>query len=159
MTRLIVLLLACLTVVLAAPAEAAPPERTLSVYVTFYGAADNDPPGSAAIAYPRVHRQAGGTGSYADPVTFASAYHATYPPGTRVYLPRLRKYLVMEDDCGCQQPRDHLDVWVGGAGRDQRVLACEDRLTRDGNDPVILNAAPGRVVDPRPLYSAGACAA
>src|SRR4051794_570915 len=40
--------------------------------VTFYGWPDNSPPGPA-IAYPVIHSQADGTGSYADPITFATA--------------------------------------------------------------------------------------
>ncbi|MGH3657350.1 MAG: hypothetical protein ACRDUA_11875 [Micromonosporaceae bacterium] len=91
-----------------------------------HGAADNDPPGSTAIAYPRVHRRAGGTKTYAEAITFATNYHATDPPGTRIYVPRLAKYFVMEDDCRCDQPINHVDLWAGGVGTDRGVLACED---------------------------------
>lgn len=127
--------------------------RVLSVFVTFYGAVDNDPPGSTAIAYPQVHRRAGGTGTYADPITFATHYHATYPPGTRIYVPRLAKYFVMEDDCRCDQPRDHVDLWAGGVGTDRGVLACEDRLTLHGNEDIVKDPDPHRLVDTHPLYT------
>ncbi|GDY30080.1 hypothetical protein [Gandjariella thermophila] len=40
--------------------------------VTLYGARDNDPPGSSDISYPQIHSQAGGTGTYDDPITFAT---------------------------------------------------------------------------------------
>lgn len=58
-----------------------------TVKTTFYGAPDNDPPG-AATAYNCGGRNyiAGGTGTYANPLTFASA------PGeydTCKYLPHL----------------------------------------------------------------------
>lgn len=45
-----------------------------SVHITFYGAPDNDPPGPAT-AYNCGGRNyiAGGTGTYANPLTFASA--------------------------------------------------------------------------------------
>lgn len=157
-----VLLVGCASAAQAAPVQAAPQARAaasapsgtaLSVYVTFYGAADNDPPGSAAIAYPRLHRKAGGVGTYADPITFATAYHRTYPPGTRIYVPRLHKYAVMEDDCWCDQPRDHVDLWAGGVGNDRGVVRCEDRLTLDGNERIVKNPDPRRAVDTRPLYS------
>ena len=49
--------------------------RMQAVYMTFYGWPDNRPPGRA-IAYQsggfHVHNAAGGTGSYADPITFAT---------------------------------------------------------------------------------------
>ena len=48
-----------------APTQA-PAGRMWSVVVTFYGAADNDPPGSTEIAHPNDrHQEAGGTGTYA----------------------------------------------------------------------------------------------
>lgn len=150
----------------AASAQAAPPQArpaapassgtTLSVYVTFYGAADNDPPGSAAIAFPGLHRKASGVGTWADPITFATAYHRTYPPGTRIYVPRLQKYFVMEDGCDCDQPRDHVDLWAGGVGNDQGVVRCEDRLTLDGFEKVVRNPDRYRAVNTRPLYTKAA---
>lgn len=135
---------------------AAPPAHsglTLFVPVTFYGAADNDPPGSTTIEFPQVHQAAGGTGTYADPITFATAYDDTYPPGTRIYVPRLEKYFVMEDSCACDQPEDHVDLWAGGTGADPGVLDCENQLTISGNEEVVKDPDPRRPVDTRPLYS------
>lgn len=137
----------------AAAAAPAPSGITLFVPVTFYGAADNDPPGSTAIEYPRLHGTAGGTGSYADPITFATAYEDTYPPGTRIYVPRLAKYFVMEDSCACDQPENHVDLWAGGTGSDPGVLDCENQLTISRNEEVVKNPDPHRPVDTRPLYS------
>lgn len=85
------------TLAIAAPQ---PIGTVLSVYVTFYGAADDDPPGSAAIAYPRVHGPWTGPAPTPIPSNF-----------------------VMEDDCACRQPRNHVDLWTGGVGHDQRVVA------------------------------------
>jgi hypothetical protein len=135
-------------------APPAPSGITLFVPVTFYGAADNDPPGSTAIEFPQLHRTAGGTGTYADPITFATAYEDTYPPGTRIYVPHLKKYFVMEDSCACDQPEDHVDLWTGGIGDDPGVLDCENQLTIDGNVEVVKNPDPRRPVDTQPLYSA-----
>ena len=43
------------------------------VEVTFYTAADNDPPGSSEIAHPNTrHSVAGGSGTYQDPLTLAT---------------------------------------------------------------------------------------
>lgn len=146
----------------AAPKPTPAPGRMWSVVVTFYGAADNDPPGSTEIAYPNAHhRAAGGTGTYADPLSLAADPRAI-PVGTRVYYPPLRKYFVMEDDCAAciaewrSSRTPHIDLWTGnytGAG----IIRCEETLTPDGRVAVELNPPPGRSVDPRPLYSGKGC--
>jgi hypothetical protein len=142
----------------------APPGRTWSVVVTFYGAADNDPPGSTEIAHPNDHhREAGGTGTYADPLSLAADPRAL-PVGTRVYYPPLQKYFVMEDDCAqCitdwrSSRTPHIDLWTGNfAGRG--IIACEDALTPDGRVPVEVNPPPGRPVNTSPLYNGRGCSA
>jgi 3D (Asp-Asp-Asp) domain-containing protein len=150
----------------AAPTTAATPTpapgRMWSVVVTFYGAADNDPPGSTEIAHPNArHRAAGGTGTYADPVSLAADPRAI-KVGTRIYYPPLRKYFVMEDDCvACindwQSARiPHIDLWTGNY-TGEGIISCEEALTPDGRKAVELNPPPGRPVDPRPLYSAKGC--
>lgn len=78
---------------LASPAPAA---TTHQAFVTFYGWYDNTPP-SAAIAYPVIHQTAGGTGTWSDPITYASDTSET-PAGTKIYVPRVQKYFIMEDD-------------------------------------------------------------
>jgi hypothetical protein len=72
---------------------------TTGVTTTFYGAPDNDPPG-AATAYNCGGRNyvAGGTGTYANPLTFASAA-GEYNSCEIVYFPYLKKYLRYEDYC------------------------------------------------------------
>ena len=134
----------------------APPGRMWSVFVTFYGAADNDPPGSTEIAHPNDrHQEAGGSGTYADPLSLAADPRAI-PVGTRVYYPPLRKYFVMEDDCedcitewGASR-RPHVDLWLGAAGNG--LLACEEKLTPAGRVPLEINPPADRPVDPAPLY-------
>lgn len=71
-----------------------------NVVVTFYGSPDNDPPGSDDTAYPCGNRNnhAGGVGSYAEPLTFATA-PGEYNQCEVVYAPYLKKYLRMEDSC------------------------------------------------------------
>ena len=149
----------------APPAAATPtpaPGRMWSVVVTFYGAADNDPPGSAEIAHPNAHhRAAGGTGTFADPVSLAADPRAI-KVGTRIYYPPLRKYFVMEDDCvACIEDWasshiPHIDMWTGNY-TGEGIISCEEALTPDGRVAVELNPPPGRPVDPRPLYSAKGC--
>src|SRR5262245_15262186 len=69
------------------------------VHVTFYGWADNSPAGDG-VAYNCGGRNfhAGGTGTYANPLTFASA-PGEYSQCEIVYSPYLKKYLRMEDSC------------------------------------------------------------
>jgi hypothetical protein len=137
-----------------------PAGRTARTEVTFYGAFDNDPPGSAAIAYPVKHSEAGGRGTYADPITFAADpdYMAV---GTIVYYAPLRKYFVMEDLCApCQDEyqankHPHIDFYTGGF--DSGVTACQSALTPSGQVAVEVSPPPGRAVDTTPLYSNGRC--
>jgi hypothetical protein len=87
--------------------------------LTFYGANDNCLPGSR-IAYPHLHRMAGGTGTFADPITFASFPGVLgLEPGAIVYVPSLQKYFIFEDGCDeCEEDWKkhkigHLDLWIG----------------------------------------------
>ena len=144
-----------------APTQA-PAGRMWSVVVTFYGAADNDPPGSTEIAHPNDHHQeAGGTGTYADPLSLAADPRAIQV-GTRVYYPQLRKYFVMEDDCAqcIQEWRSsripHIDLWTGNS-TGQGIIECENALTPDNRVAVEVNPPPGRPVNTRPLYGAKGC--
>ncbi|HEX4702003.1 MAG TPA: hypothetical protein VH352_07735 [Pseudonocardiaceae bacterium] len=148
----------------AAPASASTSHTYL---VTLYGWPDNSPPG-AAIAYPRsdgnptLHDQAGGTGTFSDPVTFATD-KAELKIGSKVYYPFLKRYFIMEDDCvACDQdwaghgpdggPKfRHIDLWVGGEGADPNaVINCEDNLTQSGT--VISNPPSNEPVDTTPLF-------
>lgn len=135
---------------------------TAQVAVTFYGAPDNDPPGSTDIAYPNSrHGSAGGAGTYSDPITLATDPREL-PSGSVVYIPILRKYFVMEDDCeecinewGASR-HPHLDLWMGAIGGAD-LLACEDTLTPTGLTTVEVNPGVDRPVDPRPLFNGGQC--
>ena len=143
---------------------------TQKVYLTFYGWYDNTPPG-CAIAYPDLHQCAGGTGSYSDPITFASDT-AEIAAGTKIYVPRLEKYFIMEDDCTeCDQDWSgqgpdggpgmwHFDLWAGGQnGNESALLDCEDALTQDGSENVIISPPSTETVSSPPLFnsSTGAC--
>ena len=156
---------AALPAALLTAQPAAASARTRTAYVTFYGWPDNTPPDSAAIAYPRkdgfpaVHNHAnkhGERGTWWAPLTLATSPREI-PVGTRVYIPYLRKYGVMEDQCAeCvrqwnRSRRWHVDVWVGGKGiAKRRVLAREDALTRS-RARIIINPRRGLPVSRRKL--------
>jgi 3D (Asp-Asp-Asp) domain-containing protein len=137
--------------------------RTQTVYMTFYGWPDNSPPG-AAIAYPKsdgfptVHETAGGTGTYDDPITFATD-KAEFPVGTLLFAPVIEKYLVMEDDCAecdtdwTSSQKWHIDVWMNSNATDDSnaVLGCEDRWTQS-TTVVEVNPPPGRPATAPPLF-------
>lgn len=131
---------------------------------TFYGSMDNCLPGGS-IAYPWNGRnQAGGLGTYADPITFAGAPEAV-PRGTRLYVPHLKKYFVMMDYCQeCAQGwrshhgQYHFDLWMGSDSvptNPANLIACEDTMTRS-NVTVIINPSSGMPVDTTPLFNANA---
>jgi hypothetical protein len=137
-----------------AQAAAAPHSTTYTMYVTLYGALDNDPPGSAAIAYPQIHSQAGGTGTYSNPVTFATS-SSELAPGTRVYYAYLKKYFIMEDSCAAcisdwKSGKRHIDMWAGNS-TNSAILSCENKLTRSGS--VIVNPASNLTVDTTPIFN------
>jgi hypothetical protein len=140
--------------------------RMQAVYLTFYGWPDNSPPGNA-IAYPKsdgfptVHDGAGGAGTYADPITFATD-QAELPVGTLLFAPVIQKYLIMEDDCAeCDTDwsgshKWHIDVWMNSNASDDStdVLACEDQWTRTSTT-VEVNPPPGRDATTPPLFDTG----
>ncbi|MCW0212473.1 MAG: hypothetical protein OJJ54_03870 [Pseudonocardia sp.] len=128
-----------------------------SAKITFYAAFDNDPAGSTQIAYPSVHSEAGGTGTFSDPVTMASDADQI-APGTVIYYPPLKKYFVMEDQCAsCLGSGSFwIDLYAGGA-TDSGVEDCEAALTPGGNVTIEINPPAGRPVDTTPLYANGRC--
>jgi 3D (Asp-Asp-Asp) domain-containing protein len=119
-----------------------------------YGFPDNDPPFSAIIAHPVVHRHAGGIGTFDNPITFASDPRVV-PFGTKIYVPYLQKYFIMEDICAeaVHQPGvSHVDLWAGGnASTDvAALLAVEDADTRNAAT-IVINANPGHPVNVTPF--------
>lgn len=123
--------------------------------ITFYAAKDNDPPGSRSIAFPgTLHNQAGGSGTFTDPLTFAAA-EGVFRPGTKVYVPDVQRYFILEDTCATCSG-SHIDLWAGAAD-DNGVLDCEEALTHNGARPYELNPPAGRPVVPGDLYQSGQC--
>lgn len=125
-----------------APAPVVPAsssERVVhTTYTTAYTWYDNTPAGSATISHPILHKTAGGTGTYQDPITIAVGHSTAtgkdvldFPAGTRIYLPDVRRYFIVEDSCGdgddpqggpCHQGTNvegtnstvWIDMWIGG---------------------------------------------
>lgn len=141
--------------------------RTVQAYVTFYGWYDNTPPG-CATAYSGC---AGGTGTYNDPITLASA-RAELPVGTIVYYPIVQKYFVMGDscqECGLDWrghgPNGgphlyHVDLWLGGEnGNAFDVINCESALTQGtlsggpGLTSLVINPPAGLPVSGEQLFN------
>lgn len=143
---------------------------TQQTFLTFYGWWDNTPPGGA-ISYPTLHSTAGGTGTYADPITFASD-KAEIAPGTRIWVPRVGKYFVMED--GCEEcsadwsgkgpnggPKlAHFDLWLGGkGGSPMKAIECENALTdytadnTPSMEPVVIDPPSGEPYDSAPIFN------
>jgi len=131
-----------------------------NVKQTYFGFPDNSPPG-AGIAYTQCGRQlAGGTGTYDDPLTLATA-DGELDVCEVVYSYYLQKYLRHEDDCeACSndwtQGIWHVDVWVGSSDQDggQDQINCEDSLTV-GNQAIIRNPPSNLPVDTTALYQVG----
>jgi len=156
--------------------------------MTFYGYFDNSPPGTA-IAHPVLHSGAGGVGTFDDPITFAVApeVQKQVPAGTKIYIPSLKKYFIMEDDCtssgpggepvqgqGCdgelQDGINEFDLWIDG---DPHKNAADNPGSGSGNNDnnmtncedtltaskvtVIMNATDGQTVNTAPLDNNGKC--
>jgi hypothetical protein len=129
-------------------------EQRLDAWITGYTFWDNTPPGSAAIARPVIHDEAGGTGTYQDPITIAvgrgqAGWH--YAPGTRIYLEDLEKYAVVEDLCGAcaagRAGRPHLDLYIGGENTSSRSAnACAMKIT--AVQSIVVHPAPDYPVRP-----------
>ena len=157
----------------ACGANTASAEQQFNAFLTGYSYWDNTPRGSRQIARPVVHRQAGGSGTYRDPVTLAVGHvkHGgrsvmDFPAGTRFYIPRLQKYAIVEDLCGDGNTPQYgpchsgynghvwLDIYVDGKNAGgQAANRCMRSLT--GIQRVIINPAPGRPVYRGPITESG----
>jgi hypothetical protein len=148
-------------------------EQRFTAFLTGYTYWDNTPPGSAAIARPVIHRRAGGSGTYRDPITIAvghkiegSRQTLDFPAGTKFYIESLRKYAIVEDVCGdgakpqngpCHTGKDGrpwLDLYLGGAKASvQEATACAYRITRF--QTVVINPVPDYPVVPGEVVTSG----
>lgn len=160
-----------------------------NVYITWYGFNDNSCQVESdhncnTIAFPKSdgfavpHNFATeGKGTFADPITFATAAKdsgspAEFAPGTKIYVPSVRKYFVMEDQCAeCGQewfPNKgyyHVDLWMGPSvgSADGPLMNCEEKLTigapKKGTGVIIVNPSSDLPVDTTALFSNNTCTA
>lgn len=146
----------------ATPTATATSTTNATMYITYYGWPDNDPAGNA-IAYPKsdgypvIHEGAGGTGTYDNPVTFAAKI-GRFPIGTKIYVPYIKKYVILEDTCA-SCTTNWIDIWIEGNGQyNDKVISCEEYWTKN-NVPVEINPSPNREVSTSPLFdsSTGVC--
>ena len=143
---------------------------SVQAFMTLYGYVDNSPPGTD-IAHPCGSRSgAGGTGTDADPITFATDVKEL-PWCVIIYVPYMERYFIHEDECSqCDHDwkRFHLyrfDMWAGGdAGslhqpEKKALLRCERTWTRadsvkDPDNPTITVDPPSDLpVVTTPIFS------
>lgn len=158
-----------------APAPAVPSPSSERVVTTAFTSAytwyDNTPAGSATISHPILHKTAGGTGTYNDPITIAVGHSLAtgkdvldFPAGTRIYLPDVRRYFIVEDTCGdgdepqggpCHQGVNvhgtnstiWIDMWIGGQSlSSQGADNCASKVT--DVHTAVFNPASNYVVAP-----------
>jgi hypothetical protein len=186
-TAIVLTLIAVPTSLLIINAIAAPAPITITTaYTTAYTWFDNTPPGSGTICCPQLHPTAGGTGTYADPITIAVGHSTAtgvdvldYPAGTRFYNYDVRRYFIVEDACGGSSPPQSggchslanapagattwVDMWAGGTAADSQAAAqaCASKLTDgDGALHTIVEYPPaGLPVVAGPLFQNGQCTA
>jgi len=159
--------------VLGAP-TAASAQSNVQAFMTLYGWADNSPPGPV-IAHPGCpnggHAAAGGTGTFSDPVTFATDVNELGWCQV-IYVPYMKRYFIHEDECSeCDNNWNnfHLyrfDMWAGGDSNSRKkpekraLRACESTWTRansigDPNNPTIIVDPPSNLpVTTAPIFSA-----
>lgn len=124
---------------------------------------DNEPPGPVNNDHPVLHATADGQGTYADPITASLPTGAdrTYPPGTRFYLPSLKRYLIAEDYGQPPAPAGDdtaLNVWIDGRdGTKAQTDACEDAVTGSGTTTADVNPPPNLPVLAGPIFANHTC--
>lgn len=132
--------------------------KIVVVAITLFGWADNDPP-SADIAYPVIHSTAGGAGTFQNPITFA-AEPFQFKPGTKIYVPRLHKYFIMEDWCESAHRKymkkkglPLIDLWIGGTAKSNKaeLLEAENDLSQTP-DVIYVNPPDNLEVDNGRLF-------
>lgn len=165
MKRLIAATAAAVPLVLATcnPVSAAThTPYTVKAALSTYDTENNSPPGAGIeyaknYGYPTVHNLAGGTGTYANPITFASE-NGELPPGARIYIAHWKKYFIKEDLCtSCYNPPAwQFDLWVGGVTPQQDANQNPANITNlwTSKYPVIIYPSANEPVDTTPFRKA-----
>jgi LysM repeat protein len=130
--------------------------KQMKIWLTGYSYQDNTPAGSATVSHPILHKVAGGTGTYADPITVAVPGKGSgiWKAGARFYLPSVKRYVIVEDTGASPAPSGdagHLDMWVDGQGGSKSASdKCMDQITTQSataiyNPPSNLPVMPGSI--------------
>ncbi len=157
------------TTVVAPVATTSASEKIITAYVTGYSHFDNDPPGTAHTWIDGVGGQAGGTGTYDNPITMAVGFvgkNADFARGTKWYDPSLKAYFVAGDTCAsCHNvPSTHaskgatawVDMWTDGKGGVQaNANKCMGNLT--GVRKLIQNPVKTYAVTTGSLFTSAGC--
>ncbi|HEX4362586.1 MAG TPA: hypothetical protein VH141_33955 [Pseudonocardia sp.] len=143
------------------PAAPSGPNQ-LTIWLTGYSWQDNTPPGSSTVGEPVLHKEAGGQGTFQDPITVAVPGHQgamAWQPGTKFYLPSVQRYVIVEDSGAAKQPAGtdtHLDMWIDGQdGTKQATDDCENLFT--GKVPAQVNPPDNLQVTAGPIFANGKC--
>jgi LysM repeat protein len=142
------------------PASA--PAKQMRIWLTGYSYQDNTPAGSATVSHPILHKVAGGTGTYADPITVAVPGKGSgiWKAGSRFYLPSVKRYVIVEDTGASPAPSGdagHLDMWVDGQGGSKAESdKCMDQITSE-SATAIYSPASTLPVQAGPITQNGKC--
>ncbi|KAJ3286972.1 hypothetical protein HK104_008798 [Borealophlyctis nickersoniae] len=135
-----------------------------NVLVTFYGFDDNTNAegngfGGDNISHPglgpkRHARAKEGTGAFNDPITFASDPNK-FAPGTIIYVPYVKKYYIMEDDCTecIKDEQPHVDLWMGPNSDTNGAVMCCENVSGTESTTIIKDAGPGFPVNTKSLFT------
>lgn len=144
---------------------AAEPRNITNVLLTSYGFNDNCPP-SGTIEFPKIHKVAGGIGTYRDPITFASfpGSGGLHPGeiGARVCSLNgtLSLRMAATNARRTGKPRDscNLDLWIGPDALSvpaSALVECENALTSANNT---IEASPPSNYPVNANFHHGVCA-
>jgi len=133
----------------ANPAQTLTPYETVA-WFTGYGYPDNTPPSggidstNSGTAFPKtgtqtvnsgIHTTAGGDGTYAHPITFATDGVFEVPYGTEIFVPRFGRYFIAEDQCyECQGDYQGTAPTASNGGIPSATNLTGDSLTTAGGD-------------------------
>lgn len=134
-------------------------QQSIQAQLTAYDDHDNQGGDNATICCGVLHKTAGGTGTFADPITVAvpgsGGSGMQTPAGTRLYIPALAAYFVVEDSGASPETLRRFDIWIDGRGLSS-ASACMDKVTRTTS--VILNPPAGKPVGHvGPIADASGC--
>jgi len=138
-------------------------EQSFRGVLTGYSFWDTTPANIPEISHSQRQELAGGVGTYSNPITLAVAGGLqsnetvlAVPAGTRFYLPRLRKYAIIEDICGdisdTQNPEcaagkgglPWMEIYIDGRGMEEQSVACAKKIS--GIQTFVMDPGPNRSV-------------